>query len=132
MARENLRDSLPGAGKRRDAEPPKQFYRATSCEYRNGACMGRGKPDIAIQDASGQPQGYVCQKCYAFHVANRGLDQMACVKVEGIRPREDAPQSTLDQQRTYQHVTEALQMIDDFDRYAESMAHAKEDDDADL
>lgn len=129
MARENLRDSPPGAGKRRDQTPPPQHYRASHCELRGCPCGGRGKADIAIQDANKNVLGYVCQRGYQWHIDAHGLDQHSCVKVEGIKAREPE-QGTLDQQRTYQHVTEALQQLDDFDRYADSMAHAQDNDDA--
>lgn len=118
----SIRDHLPGAGKRKDAEPPRTFYRSKVCELRDCVCVHNGhhygKGDIAIQDQNGQPIGYVCQKGYMNRMMALGKDQLACVKVEGIKPPEQPYQTTLNQQANLQRFQEIHL---DFDRYVESI-----------
>jgi len=127
MSRENLRDSLPGAGKRRDQEPPKQFYRAKSCEYRSGPCMGCGKADIAIHDGNGNPVGYVCVKCYSAHMVNRGLNHPDTWKPTGTTLTQH--QHTFEDDRKAKHFAEVVSELDALaDRYVAEEQERGEDD----
>lgn len=122
----SLRDHLPGAGKRKDVPEPRQFYRSAHCELRGCSCNGRGKPDVAIQDANKNPIGYVCQRGYYDHLRERQLDQWHTWKETGtvITPH----QHTMAERRGMHELAE---LVSDFDRYAESMAQQQHGDDHD-
>lgn len=130
MSRESIADHLPGAGKRKRREPdeaPRSFYRSKVCELRDCVCMRNGqhygKADIAIQDQNGQPVGYVCIAGYDHHIRHRGLDQFSTWKETGaqIKPH----QQTLTERSGMRHVAD---ISSEFDRYAESIANAQEDE----
>ena len=111
----SLRDHLPGAGKRRETEAPREFYRSSHCELRGCQCQGRGKPDVAIQDQNKQPIGYVCQKGYHDHITSRGLDQFSTFKQTG-EPLNPAKQASIEAKGIHRFAD----IVSDLDRYADS------------
>lgn len=126
----SIRDELPGyKGKRKDAPPPLNFYKAYNCELRGCACGNRGKPDIAIHDQNKQPIGYVCQKGYMSHIEARGLDQFSQFKETGS-PINRSTQAAIEA-KGFQRFTDIVTALDgDFERYIESVNHERENDDA--
>jgi hypothetical protein len=124
----SLRDELPGAGKRRNDPPPQATHRrATVCEYSRGPCLGHGKPEVAIQDGAGNVIGYVCQKCYMHHVANRGLDQFSQWKPTGTQLQ--TVQHTFEDDRKAKHFAEVVSELDALaDRYVAEEQERGDDD----
>lgn len=104
--------------------------RPTQCEVADCYCDGRGGADIAIQDRSGVPIAYCCQRGYLERLISLGKDQMSqakespikVVKVPQERLKVDPPKS---QPRPFASIIQPKETVfpsydDDFERYADS------------
>lgn len=122
-----LRDHLPGAGRRTTGQPePATHYRSSHCELRGCHCRGKGGADIAIQDTTKQPLGYVCQRGYYDHLRDRNLDQWHTWKPTGAKLNE-AKQGTLDAKGLHRFTD----IVGELDRFADSYDHQEDDHDPD-
>lgn len=125
----SIRDHLPGAGRRRDQPAPTDHHKSKTCEMRGCPCIRNGQHtgggDIAIHNLQGVVLGYVCVLGYEQRLRALGKHAEATWKPTGAQL--STVQRTLNEQRGMRHVQD---IVNDFDRYAESMAHIQDDDHA--